>query len=359
MNIGLIIIQLIIFCLLIGGPTIAFVLYRRMKQRQERLSWEVSQQYVTIEILAPKNNEKSPIAAEQMLASLHGIYRESEKYQFQMSFEIASHAQFIHFYMRVPTHLKDFIEGQVYAQYPSVEIKEIEDYASHDYAGMIVASTRLELTKPYVYPIKTFQSFDVDPMSAITAVLGKVGAEEQAWIQVIMRPVADDWQLKGISFASSKRAGESTQNGAGWKKYLKRFLGFVADITRLFTSSGEAAAKSPVKAGDKALSSPEEAAVKGIETKITKLGFETVIRIISISSDENSAKSRIDDLTGAYKQFNTTNLNGFRSSGIVYGEEYLDEYRARQFPEEGVPRTLEPHQSEGRLHRSLRNTRAG
>ena len=333
MNIVLTVIELVIFALLIGGPAVAFVLYRNMKKRQERLTWEASQRYTTLEILAPKNNDKSPLAAEQMLASLHGIYREAEAFQYQMSFEIASHAQFIHFYVYIPTHLKDFVEGQIYAQYPTVEVKEVDDYASHDFAGHVVAGTRLSLTKPYVYPIKTFQSFDVDPMSAITAVLGKVGTEEQAWIQFVMRPVPDDWQLKGISFASKKRAGESLQPIPGWKKFVMSILKVVADLTRLMIGSSDAT--KPVKPNEKKLSSPEEAGVKGIETKLTKLGFETVIRIVAVANDELSARGRIEDLTGAYKQFNTTNLNGFRSSGVAFGEDPLEEYRSRRFPENG------------------------
>jgi len=332
MNIGLLILELIIFSVLIGGPLIAFVLYQRMRVRQERLAWEANQRYSTLEVLVPKNNEKSPLAAEQMLASLHGIYREKESYQYQMSFEIASFGQLIHFYLHVPTHLKDFIEGQMYAQYPTVEIREIDDYTRHDLAGQVVATSQLTLTKPDVYPIKTFQSFDVDPMSAITAVLGKTAPDEQAWIQIIVRPVSDDWQLKGISFASSRRAGESTSEPPKWQQLLTTIFGFIGSVIRFFNTQAEEASKPAAPAK---LAAPEEAAVKGIETKITKLGYQTTIRIAAIASDEISARSRIEGLTGAYKQFNTTNLNGFRSSEISVGSDLIDDYRNRVFLGDG------------------------
>lgn len=333
MSTGLIIVQALIFIILFGAPLTAFLLYRQMRTRQQRLNWEVSQSYSLIEVLVPKKNEKSPLAAEQMLASLHGIYRESELYQYQLSFEMAAHEQFIHFYIRVPTHLKDFLEGQLYAQYPAIEIKDVDDYTQHDFSGQVIASSQLQLTKPDVYPIKTFQSFDVDPMSAITAVLGKVSAGEQAWIQLIIRPVPDDWQLKGISFASAKRSGESQHKPSWWQKGINVVISLVGALIK---AAAGAAEEAPAKKGDaKKLSAPEEAAVKGIETKITKLGFETTIRIVTIASDEFSARSRIEGLTGAYKQFNTTNLNGFKASGITIGDAQIDDYRQRRFPESG------------------------
>ncbi len=340
MTTGLLVVRILIFLILFGGPLIALVLYRRMKVKQDRLSWEASQQYTIFEVMVPKLNAKSPLAAEQMLASLHGIFREDESYQYQLSFEMAAHNQFIHFYVHVPTHLKDFVEGQMYAQYPTVEIKEVDDYTRHDFTGQVVAGMDLELTKPYVYPIKTFQSFDVDPMSAITAVLGKIGTDEQSWIQLIVRPVSDDWQLKGISFASAKRSGASGEPTPRWRSFLGSIIEFALDLFRTAVGTGEST-DSKGKGDVKKLSSPEEAAVKGIETKITKLGFEARIRVIALAPDELSAKSRIEGLSGAYKQFNTTNLNGFRATPIRVGDDLLDDYRQRRFSSDGYILNIE------------------
>src|SRR4030095_12230490 len=85
--------------------------------------------YTLLKMSVPKNNQKSPLAAEQMFSSLHGIYRKAQALQEHFSFEIAATAQAINFYMLVPTHLRDFIEGQIYAQYPTVEIEQTTDYS--------------------------------------------------------------------------------------------------------------------------------------------------------------------------------------------------------------------------------------
>ena len=87
----------------------------------------------------PKTNDKSELAAEQLFASLHGILRDKEElkinrgFQEHLSFELASVNNQIRFYVWVPRTLRSFVEGQIYSQYPSVQIREAdEDYVSHE-----------------------------------------------------------------------------------------------------------------------------------------------------------------------------------------------------------------------------------
>jgi len=47
---------------------------------------------------------------------------------FTKGLEIVSINSFIQFYINVPKYLKEFVEGQLYAQYPNVEISEAEEY---------------------------------------------------------------------------------------------------------------------------------------------------------------------------------------------------------------------------------------
>ena len=90
---------------------------------------------VLLSIEIPRANDKKGEAAEQMFASLHGILRDRQEFrqsggiQEYISFEIAAIGKSIHFYVWVPKHLQNFVEGQIYAQYPSVQIRESdEDY---------------------------------------------------------------------------------------------------------------------------------------------------------------------------------------------------------------------------------------
>src|SRR5574337_1146776 len=93
-------------------------------------------QQVLLLLEVPRTNDKKELAAEQMLAALHGILRPrkdlrvSGAMQEHISLEIAGIGQRIRFYVWTPKHLQAFVEGQVYAQYPTVQIYEqTEDYA--------------------------------------------------------------------------------------------------------------------------------------------------------------------------------------------------------------------------------------
>src|ERR1700676_4167222 len=84
----------------------------------------------------PRTNEKKELAAEQMFASLHGLLTMPAKsllkpaHRERISFEIAVLKKRIGFYVWVPDYLKAFVEEQIYAQYPTVQISEVEDFTT-------------------------------------------------------------------------------------------------------------------------------------------------------------------------------------------------------------------------------------
>lgn len=317
--------------------------YRSWKQKASAgayQAWKETQQYTLLKILVPKNNEKTPQAAEHMFAALHGIFRETVDFQEEVSFEYVAYEKFIHFYVHVPKHLKEFVEGQIYAQYPTVEISEVEDYTKLRPADQTALLAELVLTKDDVYPIKTFINFTVDPLSGITAVLGNVAPGEQFWVQLIVKPVPENWQEKGVKYVSAKRAGGAVKP-EGWLRTIIRtvtsvFVLFLRTALQPATNAPEATVDGTSAKSDVVkLSAPEEAALKGIEEKITKLAFQTKIRFVAIARDSYSARSRIESLTGAFKQFNTTNLNGFRIEGITEEPAAIEQYYSRHFHDTG------------------------
>ena len=149
----------------------------------------------------PKTNDKKELAAEQMFASLHGILRDKEElkanggFQEHLSFEFASVNGQIRFYVWVPRMLRSFVESQIYSQYPTVQITEAsEDYVAHEREHSVVYTSDITLTDNEVLPIKTFQSFEVDPLAGITGTLAKLETTgDEVWVQILVRPIADEW----------------------------------------------------------------------------------------------------------------------------------------------------------------------
>ena len=309
---------------------IAYLVYKNAKIRKHVSNVK----HTLLKIQVPKDNEKSPLAAELMFASLHGIYqnpKETGGWQEHISFEIVSQNNKIYFYVWVPENVKDFVEGQIYAQYPTAEIKEASDYteiASEEQNKLIGAE--LELDKPDIYPIKTFLNFEVDTLAGITATLSKLENKgEKVWIQMIIRPADDSWQNNALNYIEGVKGGKITSSA----KYVNGFFNVVGTfMSAIFNPDG--IAESNGKVEPPRLSSAQEASLKSIEEKASKLGFETKIRICFFANDPSLGKQKMHGIVGAFKQF-TTILNGFKSSKMKTGKEIYDEYRARYFGNKG------------------------
>ncbi|HUD21024.1 MAG TPA: type IV secretion system DNA-binding domain-containing protein [Candidatus Saccharimonadales bacterium] len=284
-----------------------------------------------LSVQVPKNNDRTPIAAEQMFAALHGIFRSGSDIQSSVSFEIVAKNQQINFYIYTPTELKDFVLSQVYAQYPNVEMTEVpldQDYADPT-DSQHLAMTELTMKKPTAYPIKTFQNFEVDPLSALTGVLSSAGTSEELWTQLIVRPIDDDWQeqgdkeIKNIKEPPKKMDSFVSAVGGELKKFITHGVPYA--ITHQIPEE-----KKEEKKDAKELTGPVQQAVKGIEEKITKLGFEVTIRLVAVSTDPYAAKAKLEQLIGAYKQYNALNINSFISKDIVTDRQVLNLYQSRE-----------------------------
>lgn len=282
----------------------------------------------------PKDNDKKELAAEQLFASLHGILRDANELknsggvQEHLSFEIASSGNQIRFFVWVPKVLQSFVEGQIYSQYPSVQIYRMkEDYVDRRAKYPVAYSAEVALTENETLPIKTFESFEVDPLAGITGTLAKLNPNggEELWIQILTRPVADSWHQKTDAWVKSVKAGKT------WDFFHLDWQWFAQIIAALWRPP-EGGSEQPVKVE---LSERDKTRVAKAEEKATKLGYEVKIRLAYVGQDEVNAKLNMQALVGTFKQFNSTNLNGFKMLGGTFEKAALDAYKERQFTDNG------------------------
>ena len=74
-----ILLRIIYYALLLGGLLFLLVLlYRLIFQKKTEL--QQAEDWVTLAVEVPRENEKSPLAAEQLFAALHGILKTEEEY---------------------------------------------------------------------------------------------------------------------------------------------------------------------------------------------------------------------------------------------------------------------------------------
>ena len=307
--------------------------YRNYKKINQLKVLNVDSVLLMLEI--PKTNDKQELSAEQMFASLHGILRDSESLkgsggvQEHLSFEVVSTGGQIRFYVWTPKTLQSFVEGQIYAQYPTVQIYTIDhDYVDNREKHEVIYTAELGLTENTALPIKTFESFEVDPLAGITGTLAKLDSDhsEELWIQILTRPIADSWHKDTDNWIKVIKSGKNS------------FRFFNIDITWILQAIS--ALWTPPAGGTTSdtkieLSERAKTQISAAEQKATKLGYEVKIRLAYLGNSEINAKLNMQALVGTFKQFNSTNLNGFKQLGGSFNKEDLDAYKMRQFTNPG------------------------
>lgn len=313
---------------------LAFLTYRNYKKLNRLKVLNVDSVLLMLEI--PRTNDKKELAAEQMFASLHGILRDKQELknsggvQEHLSFEIVSTGGQIRFYVWVPKVLQNFVEGQIYSQYPTVQIYKMnEDYVDKRSQYPVVYSAELGLVENDALPIKTFDNFEVDPLAGITGTLAKLGTDqaEEMWVQILARPIPDDWHKSTTDkWVRRVKSGKKPlfSGAIDWT--------WIVEIIGALFRPPEGGTTSATKVE---LSERDKTRVSKAEEKATKLGYEVKIRLAYLGQNQTDAKLNMQALVGTFKQYNSTNLNGFKQLGGSFNPVDLDSYKLRQFSDHG------------------------
>ena len=276
--------------------------------------------YVMFELRVPREVRRSPRAMEQVFMTLHGIRNSpsnlKEKWwegevTMWFSCEIASLGGELHFFMRVPDKHRNIIEAALYAQYPDLEVEEVnEDYVNRfpktyrelKKAGYEIFGNELILAKHDAYPIRTYIDFEdneedrqLDPISALLETIVKIKPQETIWIQILVQPVDDSWKKEceklvddfrertGRTQVETKAATGSTQ-----MVWVERTPGQLETL-------------------------------KAIERCIAKPGFNTLIRYMYIAPKEILSEGFARrGVISAFNQYASESLNKFKHNAKAW-----------------------------------------
>ncbi|MFO0705184.1 MAG: hypothetical protein U0517_04485 [Candidatus Andersenbacteria bacterium] len=316
----------------IGLPIVLFyILYWYWKEYQignfvEDITW------VNLAIKVPPENEQSPKVMEEFFTAIHSIHTNPHfndrfwkgKIQEWFSLEIFGRDGVTSFVVRAPAYFKDLVEAHLYAQFPDVEIVEVPDYTQDipdDFkkAGWDMFGADMVLTNKDFYPIKTYPFFEhqltkriIDPISTMAEVFNKLKKGEQIWLQITIRPVMTSWSEKAREFAGQLMG----QNAHVSNVALLDALGRVGDAV------GTAAGIAAVEGGETGEETPaallmppgQRKVVEAIERKASKQAFEFKCRMWYLGNKAQGAfdKRRFNAMMGAFKQFNSYDMNGFK-----------------------------------------------
>ncbi|MCH7597509.1 hypothetical protein IID27_00495 [Patescibacteria group bacterium] len=274
--------------------------------------------YTLLEIRLPVEIQKSPLAMEVVLNGLHISFGETTwidryihgKSRPWLSLELVSIDGEVHFYIWGRSNQKNVIEAQLYAQYPEVEIIEVEDYARK--VQFKVGETALwgcdfKLTKPDAYPIKTYvdygldkdpkEEFKVDPLTNVIEFLGSLQKGEQVWYQIIIEKERDR-KKKGVLF------GSTVFRQTDWKKEADELIKKLrAETIPEMPGEHFPGIPNPTRGQIETMAA--------IERSISKQGFSCGIRGIYFAEKDKFDPSNIGPLLSSFKQFSSKTLNGF------------------------------------------------
>ncbi|MDO8505654.1 MAG: hypothetical protein Q7S48_03700 [bacterium] len=295
--------------------------------------------WVLLSIDVPAENIQSPRAVENILAHLAGAHMGPdliEKYftgfsQEYFSLEIVSINGFVQFYIYTPVHLRDLVESSIYAQYPSAEISETEDYtggvpSNYPDPNWDLWGTEFILVADQAYPLRTYEDFDdetaeeanfKDPMAALLETMSTMRNGEQLWLQITITPIEHrSWQEASFRLVE-KLAGIPSEHETGWFGKLLSIPHAIAIAIIDAFMPGDPAhdqhAKDEMPSKMLYLTPGEREVIEKIEEKSAKIGFATKMRALYISKKEitNKARGRFG-IIGAMKQFTTEDLNGLK-----------------------------------------------
>jgi hypothetical protein len=91
----------------------------------------------------------------------------------------------------------------------------------------------------------------------------------------------------------------------------------------------------------KELSDRDKTRISEAEKKATKLGYQVKVRLAYLGDNQTTAKLQMQAIVGTFKQYNSTNLNGFKVTNQSFAKDDLMYYKARSFTDRGFILNIE------------------
>lgn len=226
----------------------------------------------------------------------HWLLGRTDHFSFEL---VASHNK-IAFYVVSPEREARYMEQQIHAHYPEAMIEEVDDYNIFHLKSQIAAGY-LKTTKQFLFPIKTYQEMEFDPMNSLINVLSKLKKEESIVIQYTVRSAKGAWHRRVRRLVHQINKKNSVKEGlrSSWEKTIFNSLNSL-------TSSHKKEKDNIQNNNDSApkLTAIEEEMLKKVEEKNSKAGLEVNIRVIACAQNKEQANVHLEDIANAFSEYN-------------------------------------------------------
>ncbi len=234
----------------------------------------------------------------QVYKNFYAIFESGWKYKHlgnnYISMELLVENEVIKFIIAVPeTHLVT-MEKMISSFYPGALVDVIPQPKLLE-AGKYMSWWEFELTKHSVHPLKTYESFEADPMDSILSASSNISKDEKMLIQILVQPLHESW-LKRLR----KKADKIKQGKDYW--WFKWFF------LKLWKWKGKSDDKSKKEQEDQKHNF-SQMQLQDFDKKMDDELFLVKIRAFATSPDPQRPKKIVDDISRLFNQYNYIGLN--------------------------------------------------
>lgn len=266
-------------------------------------------------------------SSEQLYAGLLSLVGPHE--YFSLEIAVPQGTEEAGLYLAVPRERKELAERLISSIFPNARISENRgDYNIFNYEGEHAAAYAT-LAEHAVMPLKTYESFEHDPLNVLLAAFAKIGKhDEGAALQIV---VGSDGDRYNRHYQKMLRALEK---GKSYEEALKvpetafgDFLNEVADVVIRSDKQKEYDREREMK------SSSDTLATEAVSRKIKSRIAPCVIRIVTSAPTHARAKELLGNIESGLGQFDDAKGNRFAIKHVSQWNliSFLREYSFREF----------------------------
>lgn len=272
----------------------------------------------------PKDFKETISVAEQFLTAFSSLYDSDPKRwlygQETIGLEFIAKNNLLSFYIVIPKHLQELAERQLHSYYPFAQVEPSQDFRIFGEQAFPVG-VHLATKSSSALPIRTYRTMESDPLNALTNSMSKLPQGVSAGFQLLLRPTSGEWRSKTTAAAKKVSEGKSLASSS----WMADAIGAVAGALR--SGNDKKKADEPVR-----LTPIQEEMMKNIQEKGSKVGFETVARIVVVSErSAQESKAALETIATALGQYTLPELNYIKRSSPSDMTRFAADYIIRRF----------------------------
>lgn len=225
-----------------------------------------------------------------------GMFAVEESYQneppyFSLELAVPTDSPYLRFYACVPNSRGDLFEKQVLSIFPKARIQvQPDDYNVFAESGTSYGSVA-KLRQPHVLSLSDFTEFDYDPMNGLLNAFDKIqGTGQGAAVQFIIRPRSHKYETSYAKILRALKAGERPHRAFEITDNLG--LELWREFRWMFR---------PSRKNDD--HKPDETTIKSVEKKRASSMTETVIRVVTSSTDAAHAHRLMGEIESTFNTY--------------------------------------------------------